>query len=64
MRIKVVIDDLVMDAALKATGLTTRKNVIESGLKLLIQISNQKAIREYRGKLKWHGDLNKMRLDL
>ena len=64
MRTNVVIDDKLMDTALKASGLKTKKAAIERGLKLLVQFSHQKAIREYRGKLKWQDDLEKMRLDL
>ena len=64
MRTNVVIDDKLMDTALKVSGLKTKKAAIETGLKLLVQFSHQKAIREYRGKLKWREDLEKMRLDL
>lgn len=63
MRINVIIDDQLMNTALKTSGLKTKKDALAAGLKLIIQFSGQKAIREYRSKLKWHGDLNKMRLD-
>ena len=63
MRINVIIDDQLMNAALKTSGLKTKKDTIEAGLKLIIQFSGQKVIREYRGKLKWYDDLSKMRLD-
>jgi Arc/MetJ family transcription regulator len=63
MRTNVVIDDQLMDTALKTSGLQTKKDAIEAGLKLLVQFSRQKDVRDYRGKLKWHGDLNQMRLD-
>ena len=63
MRINVVIDDQLMGTALKTSGFKTKKDAIEAGLKLLIQSSGQKAIREYRGKLEWHGDRSKMRQD-
>ena len=63
MRTNVVIDDQLMDTALKTSGLQTKKDAIEAGLKLLVQFNRQKAVRDYRGKLKWHGDLDKMRLD-
>ncbi|MBN2030084.1 type II toxin-antitoxin system VapB family antitoxin [bacterium] len=63
MRTNVVIDDQLMDTALRTSGLQTKKDAIEAGLKLLVQFSRQKAVRHYRGKLKWHGDLDKMRLD-
>ncbi len=61
MRTNIVIDDELMKQALKASGLTTKKEVVEQGLKLLIRQSNRQTIRELRGKLKWEGDLNEMR---
>ena len=63
MRTNVIIDDQLMDAALKASGLKSKTAVIETGLKLLIQFSRQKDLGECRGKLKWQDDLNEMRLD-
>jgi len=38
MRTNVVIDDNLMASALKASGLKTKKDVIEEGLKLLVQL--------------------------
>ena len=63
MRTNVVIDDNLMSSALKVSGHRTKKDTIEEGLKLLVQIRNQEKIREFRGKLKWTGDLNQMRSD-
>ena len=61
MRTNIVIDDELMIEAIKASGLTTKKDVVEQGLKLIVQRSNQQAVRELRGKLKWEGDLDEMR---
>lgn len=61
MRTNIVIDDELMAKAIKASGLKTKKEVVEQGLKLIIQRNNQQAIRELRGKLKWEGDLDEMR---
>jgi len=63
MRINVVIDDELMESALKASGLKTKKDAIEEGLKLLVQLKDQKKIKGFRGKLKWTGSLDEMRLD-
>jgi len=52
-----------MRSAIKLSGLKTKKDAIEEGLKLLVQLHGQAKIREFRGKLKWHGDLDKMRTD-
>lgn len=61
MRTNIVIDDKLMENALRATGLTTKKAVVEQGLKLLVQRKQQQDIRGLRGKVKWEGDLDKMR---
>ena len=58
-----MINDALMESALKVSGLRTKKDVIEEGLKLLVQVQSQKEIRNFRGKLKWSGNLDEMRLD-
>ena len=61
MRTNIVIDDELMAQALKATGLTTKKEVVEQGLKLLIRRQEQQSIRDLKGKLRWEGDLDELR---
>ena len=63
MRTNIVIDDNLMAEALELSQLKTKKAVVETGLRLLIQIKKQERIKGLRGKLKWDGDLEKMRLD-
>jgi Arc/MetJ family transcription regulator len=63
MRTNVVINDDLMASALKLSGLKTKKDVIEEGLKLLVQVEGQKVIKGFRGKLKWFGNLDEMRTD-
>ena len=63
MRTNVVINDDLLASALKVSGLRTKKDAIEEGLKLLVQVKSQKEIKHYRGKLKWSGNLDQMRLD-
>ncbi len=63
MRTNVVLDDKLISSALEVSGLKTKKAVIEEGLKLLIQVKSQTKIRDFRGKLKWTGNLVEMRLD-
>ena len=63
MRTNVVIDDKLMASALKASGLRPKKSAIEAGLTLLVQVNSQKEIKRFRGKPKWSGNLEKMRLD-
>ncbi|MDR8393982.1 type II toxin-antitoxin system VapB family antitoxin [Aliifodinibius sp. S!AR15-10] len=63
MRTNVVIDDDLMDEALKVSGLKTKKDAVEEGLKLLVQRKKQENIKDLRGKLHWKGDLEDMRTD-
>jgi len=61
MRTNIIIDDKLMDDALKATGLSTKKEAVELGLKTLIRLKKQEKIRKFRGKLTWEGDFSEMR---
>ena len=63
MRTTIVIDDKLMAAALKASGARTKREAVEMGLKTLLQLNQQAAIRRLRGKVQWQGDLNAMRRD-
>ena len=63
MRTNIVIDDKLMAEAIKVTGASTKKEAVELGLKALVQLKRQESIRGMRGKLKWRGDLDRMRLD-
>jgi len=63
MRTNIVIDDAIMKEAMMLSKLKTKKAVVETGLKLLVRIKKQEQIKSLRGKLKWDGDLEKMRLD-
>lgn len=61
MRTNIVVDDKLMAEALKVSGLRTKKDAVEQGLKLLVRKSRQQDIRKLRGQVKWEGDLDEMR---
>jgi len=63
MRTNIVIDDKLMSDALTTSGVRTKKEAVEEGLKLLIKVKKQGKLKKLRGKLKWDGNLDKMRLD-
>jgi Arc/MetJ family transcription regulator len=63
MRTNIVIDDKLMKAALKATGLKTKREVVELGLRMLVGLARQAEVKKYRGALPWEGDLDAMRTD-
>jgi Arc/MetJ family transcription regulator len=63
MRTNIVIDDELMDQVMKLTGLRTKREAVEMGLKALLRLKRQEGIRSYRGQLDWEGDLDDMRTD-
>jgi Arc/MetJ family transcription regulator len=63
MRTNIVIDDKLMQDTLRATGLRTKREAVEQGLRTLLRLRRQEEIRRYRGKLDWQGDLDAMRMD-
>lgn len=63
MRTNIVIDDDLMQEALKRSGLSTKRATVEYALELLIKLKRQESIKDYRGKLKWEGDLDQIRKD-
>lgn len=63
MRTNIVIDDQLMREALHTTGLKTTREVVELGLRTLIQLGRQQQARKLRGKITWEGDLEAMRTD-
>jgi Arc/MetJ family transcription regulator len=63
MRTNIVIDDKLMQEVLEKTGIKTKREAVEEGLKLLLKMKNQEKILELRGKIHWEGDLDEMRRD-
>lgn len=63
MRFNIVIDDDLMEEALKVSRLKTKKAAVEEGLRLLVQRKKQEKVRNLKGKLQWRGDLEQMRTD-
>jgi Arc/MetJ family transcription regulator len=62
MRTNIVIDDKLMADALRATGLKTKREVVELGLRTLLRL-RQGQVRGLRGRIRWEGDLEAMRRD-
>lgn len=61
MRTNIVIEDRLIEQAMRATGLTTKRAVVEAGLELLIRVKAQTGLRRLRGKVAWDGNLDRMR---
>ena len=63
MRTNIVIDDKLMSDTLRATGLKTKREAVELGLKTLLRLRQQSEIKRLRGRITWEGDLDAMRRD-
>lgn len=63
MRTNIMIDDKLMESTLKATGLKTKREAVDLGLRTLLSLRQQAEIKNLRGKLDWQGDLEAMRAD-
>jgi len=61
MRTNVVLDDKLVAEAMRLTGLQTKRGVIDHALKELIRRRQQRRLLELRGRVKWEGNLSKMR---
>jgi len=64
MRTNIVIDDTLMQAAAKVRPSATKRAIVEEGLRLVAGLGGQRKIWQVRGKLKWSGDLEAMRMDV
>ncbi|WP_456426946.1 type II toxin-antitoxin system VapB family antitoxin [Rhodocaloribacter sp.] len=63
MRTNIVIDDALMEEVLKVTGIKTKREAVELGLKTLLRLKKQERIKDFKGKLRWEGNLEAMRTD-
>jgi len=63
MRTNIDIDDKLLSDAMSATGAKTKREAVELGLAALVRLKKQERIRRFRGKLRWKGDLDEMRLN-
>jgi Arc/MetJ family transcription regulator len=63
VRTNIVIDEKLTAATLKASGASSKREAVEMGLRTLLQLSQQAAIRRLRGKVQRRGDLGAMRRD-
>ncbi len=62
-RITIEIDAHLMARAMRVSGAPTKQETVERALKLMIALAEQERVRQFRGKLKWEGDLDHMRRD-
>ena len=63
LRTNIVIDDQLMQEAMLASGASTKREVVEKGLRALVLLNQQRLIKNFRGQLPWDADLELMRMD-
>lgn len=63
MRTNIVIDDKLMNLAIKTGKFNSKREAVENGLKLLIQMNSQKKLLGLEGKIQWEGNLEETRKD-
>jgi Arc/MetJ family transcription regulator len=63
VRISIEIDDALLAVATAATGLKSKREVVEAGLQLLVRRERQAEARALFGRARWEGDLHRERLD-
>jgi Arc/MetJ family transcription regulator len=62
-RTNIVIDNRLMRDALAATGLKTKREVVEECMRQYVQLKRQAEARKLFGTIDWIGDLDEMRRD-
>ena len=60
MRTNIVIDDELMEEAIRLSGAASKKEVVDAALRKFVQIKRQAGLRTLRG-IGWDGDLDDMR---
>ena len=63
MRTNIDVDDKLMKEALRVTGVKTKREAVELGLRTLVDLHKQEQARRLRGNIKWEGNLDEMRTD-
>ena len=61
MRTNIVMEEPLVYAAQKITGIKTKAGVVHFALKEVVRRAKMKELLELQGKVDWEGDLNAMR---
>ncbi len=61
VRTNIVLDSKLVQAGLKATGIKTRRELVDFALRELLRHKQQKKLLALKGKVTWEGDLAGMR---
>lgn len=61
VRTNIVIDTRLVEEGLRATGLKTRRELVDFALRELLRHQEQKKILALKGQVSWEGNLDEMR---
>jgi Arc/MetJ family transcription regulator len=61
MRTNILIDDSLMAEVLKMSGVKSKREAVELGLRSLLALKQQERIKQFKGQLKWEGNLEQLR---
>ena len=61
VRTNIVLDRKLVEAGLKATGLKTRRQLVDFALRERLRHKQQKKLPPLKGKVTWEGDFETMR---
>ncbi len=61
VRTNIVLNSKLVEAGLKATGLKTRRELVDFALRELLRHKQQQRLLSLKGKVSWEGDLAEMR---
>lgn len=56
-----MINDELLSDVLKLTGIKSKRETVELALRTLLALKQQEKIKQFKGALKWEGDLEQMR---
>jgi Arc/MetJ family transcription regulator len=60
-RTNIVLDEKLVRAGLKTTGMKTRRALVDHALRELVRREKQLGLLELKGRVRWAGDLEAMR---
>ena len=61
VRTNIMLDNKLVEAGLKATGLKTRRELVDFALRELLRHKQQQKLLSLKGAVAWTGDLEEMR---
>jgi Arc/MetJ family transcription regulator len=62
MRTNIEIDDQLMKSAMRTAKTRTKRATVETALRLLVRLKKQEGIRQFRGRIRWKGNLQESRI--